>query len=146
MAAGLSIKKNDLERFASVLSMVVEKQVDQDLLNRVMFTDGVLEDDQLSLEFAEMLANAAPWGHGFLEPTFDGVFKIIDRKVVGVDHAKLKIRQDHGKLEVDAIAFGAANQTWFENCVKIRAVYKLGINDYLGTKTLQMILNYVESA
>ena len=145
MAAGLSIKKNDLERFASVLSTVVEKQVGEDLLNRVMFTDGALEDEQLSLEFAEMLTNAAPWGHGFFEPTFDGVFKIVNRKVVGADHAKLKIRQDHGKVEVDAIAFGAANQTWFENSLKIRAVYKLGVNDYLGVKTLQMILNYVES-
>jgi single-stranded-DNA-specific exonuclease len=144
MAAGLSIRKSDLERFASVFSKVVEGRLGEDLLNRIVLTDGVLEDDELSLEFAEMIANAAPWGHGFPEPVFDGVFEITDRKVVGIDHAKLKILQEDGEVEVDAIAFGAAHERWFKESAKIKAAYKLGVNDYSGVKTLQILLHYVE--
>ena len=139
MAAGLSIKRSQLERFTKAFSDAVGARVSERDLAGIRLTDGELEPRDLVLENARLIARHGPWGHGFEEPTFHGEFEVVAERVVGQRHLKLALR--HGDRVVDAIAF---NREPFGGD-RIRSLYRLGINDYSGIETLQLVLEDIDT-
>ncbi len=138
MAAGLSIKRSHLDRFTKAFCEAVEARVTERDLAGIRVTDGELEPSEVVLENARLIAGHGPWGQGFEEPTFHGEFNVVAERVVGQRHLKLALR--HGDRVVDAIAF---NQDPVGSD-RIRALYRLGINDYSGIETLQLIVDDLE--
>jgi hypothetical protein len=69
-------------------------------------SDGELQRNELSLVTALALRNAGPWGQGFPEPVFDGEFDVLDARIVGEKHLKMRVRAATGCETIDAIAFG----------------------------------------
>lgn len=138
MAAGLSIKRSQLDRFTRAVSDAVEARVSERDLAGIRMTDGELEPDDLVLENAHLVAEHGPWGQGFEEPTFHGEFDVVAARVVGQRHLKLALR--HQDRVVDAIAFNRAPV----DGDRIRALYRLGVNDYSGMETLQLVLDELE--
>lgn len=144
MAAGLTLERDRLDAFTRAFAAAVEARVEPGALERVLVTDGELADREFDLALARELASVLPWGQGFPEPSFAGVFTIADRRVVGGEHAKLVLETRGGTL-LQAIAFGAARQPWFADAERIRAVYKLDVNAWRGTETLQLVVDYAEA-
>ena len=138
MAAGLSIKRTQLDRFTKAFADAVEARVSERDLAGIRMTDGELEPADLVLESARLVASHGPWGQGFEEPTFHGEFDIVSERVVGQRHLKLALR--HEDRVVDAIAF---NQEPV-GVDRIRALYRLGVNDYSGIETLQLVIEDLE--
>ena len=138
MAAGLSIRRSHLDRFTKAFCEAVEARVSERDLAGIRVTDGELEPSEVVLENARLIAGHGPWGQGFEEPTFHGEFDVVAERVVGQRHLKLAIR--HGDRVVDAIAF---NQDPV-GADRIRALYRLGVNDYSGIETLQLIVDDLE--
>ena len=96
------------------------------------------------MEVAELIRNAGPWGQGFPEPVFDGCFEIVDKKIVGENHLKLKVRAVGGGRDIEAIAFNTTNRSWPKGTSQINAVFRLDINEYMGRRTPQLIVEYLE--
>lgn len=144
MAAGLSIERERFSEFARAFQAAVEARVEREALEQVIATDGALAEDEFDLGLARELAAVAPWGQGFPEPRFAGLFRIADRRVVGGDHARLVLETDGGTV-VHAIAFGAARQPWFIDAERVLAVYKLDVNAWRGAETLQLVVDYAEA-
>ena len=138
MAAGLSIKRSQLERFTKAFSDAVEARVSERDLAGIRMTDGELEPRDLVLENARLIAKHGPWGQGFDEPTFHGEFEVVAERVVGQRHLKFALR--HGDRVVDAIAFNREPV----GTDRIRALYRLGVNDYSGIDTLQLVIEELE--
>lgn len=138
MAAGLSIKRSQLDRFTKAFSEAVEARVSERDLAGIRVTDGELEPSDVVLENARLIAGHGPWGQSFEEPMFHGEFEIIAERVVGQRHLKLTLR--HGGTVVDAIAFNHGPV----GADRIRAVYRLGVNDYSGMETLQLVMDDLE--
>ena len=138
MAAGLSIKRAQLDRFTRAFSDAVEARVSERDLAGIRMTDGELEPADLVLENARLVARHGPWGQGFEEPTFHGEFDIVAERVVGQRHLKLALRHE-GRV-VDAIAF---NREPIRGG-RVRALYRLGVNDYSGMETLQLVIEDLE--
>ena len=138
MAAGLSIKRAQLDRFTKAFADAVEARVSERDLAGIRMTDGELEPADLVLESARLVASHGPWGQGFEEPTFHGEFDIVSERVVGQRHLKLALR--HEDRVVDAIAFNQAPV----GVDRIRALYRLGVNDYSGIETLQLVIEDLE--
>ena len=90
MAAGLSIAPENYPRFAELFDQAVRDVVDEQQLQAVVVSDGELKGDNLSLEVADSLRNAGPWGSGFPEPLFDGEFVLANQKIVGERHLKFR--------------------------------------------------------
>ncbi|MDW1632345.1 DHHA1 domain-containing protein, partial [Vibrio sp. Y176] len=91
MAAGLTIKEQDFERFSRLFDEVVKKELDEAALKGVILTDGELKPEEFSMHIAEQLRAGGPFGQAFPEPIFDGEFKVLHQKLVGEKHLKLML-------------------------------------------------------
>lgn len=143
MAAGLTILKNDFARFSTVFDEVVSAIVTEDQLQHTIITDGELQENELNLDLAMVLRDAGPWGQAFPEPLFDDVFRILEQRIVGDKH--LKLRLGKGGKVLDAVAFFVNTMEWPNHrCENIRAAYRLDVNEYKGRSSVQLILDYFE--
>ena len=145
MAAGMSLKMHDYPAFALAFDEIVKNKLAEIDLEQKIYSDGELTEAELTLDVAELLQNAATWGQEFPEPIFDGVFDVIQSRIVGQRHLKLVLRKPAGNLVIDAIAFYVDQPENWLGIRQIRAAYRLDINEFRGNRSLQLILQYLES-
>jgi len=145
MAAGMSINKADFNKFEVAFNTEVKKQLSDDALQGVIESDGELQGDDFNLNLAEALRNSGPWGQGFVEPTFDGDFEVIDWRVVGEKHLKMELQSVDAEQPISAIAFNAPASLIHESDGFIRAAYRLDVNEFRNKKTAQLIVEYIEA-
>ncbi len=145
MAAGLSLSKDNFEAFKRAFEQEVESLLSEDALEEVVETDGSIEPDLMSLETAEVIVSAGPWGQQFPEPVFDNQFEIVNWKIVGEKHLKMQLRHDAGGNTVDAIAFNtvADDLPSFE---KIHLAYRMNVNEFRNVRNLQLIVDCMDAA
>jgi single-stranded-DNA-specific exonuclease len=143
MAAGLTIKETNLDKFEKLFNQVISEFISIDELDASLLTDGELSTDELSFNLAETIINAGPWGQGFPEPKFDGEFEIINSKIVGTNHLKMELRFDGHDKSIEAIAFNMTDKEWPKSTERVQTVYKLDINEYAGRRKLQLVLDFV---
>lgn len=145
MAAGLTIARDKLDLFSQLFDEIVTQQITEDQLRHCLVSDGELSEAEMTLEVAAMLRDAGPWGQAFPEPLFDGVFRIVEQRLVGDKHLKLRLMKDN--ILIDAIAFFVDTAVWPNHrCEFIRAAYRLDINEYKGRSTIQLIIEHLEAA
>lgn len=145
MAAGLSLARNHLEAFTRAFDEEVGRWLSEDDLEGKILSDGELTEQEISLELAESLRDAGPWGQGFPEPVFDNEFDVLEQRVVGEKHLKLRLR--HGaRRAIDAIAFNSvADSKALPSWTRMRAAYRLDVNEYQGARNLQLVIEHMES-
>ncbi|MGH1543723.1 MAG: single-stranded-DNA-specific exonuclease RecJ, partial [Arenicella sp.] len=145
MAAGLSLPSANLGRFSKVFAAVLQEMtVDKDW-SQVLWTDGELEASEYTLETAEQLAYHSPWGQGFPAPVFDGQFEVLDARVVGETHVKMRLRPRQLDDDIDAICFGYMRDHEALPQGIIEIVYRLDVNHYQGRKQLQLMVDHIHS-
>ncbi|MDB5887589.1 MAG: recJ [Rhodocyclales bacterium] len=139
MAAGLSIRDSDFPRFAEVFADTIAKLLSPADLQRTIESDGGLEAAYMSLETARLL-DSAIWGQGFAQPLFDDVFEVESQRILKERHLKLKLKK--GTAVFDAIQFNCAVSV----PRRIRAAYRLSVNEYNGVASVQLMLEHFEAA
>jgi single-stranded-DNA-specific exonuclease len=146
MAAGLSLRSECLDAFTEQFVAAVEAQADASCFEAVCETDGELAAQDLSLASAETLRFAGPWGQQFPEPRFDGEFALLEQRLVGERHLKMRLRATPGAEPLDAIAFGVDTERWPDPAVqRLRLVYRLDVNEWRGRRSLQLIVEQLEA-
>ena len=149
MAAGLSLRSSDYPRFCQVFNEEVSRHLSQEDLQHRLLTDGDLPDDCLHLETAEILRDAGPWGQGFAEPLFDGVFQLLEQRIVGQNHLKMRLNfvgaASDSRQSLDAIAFQVDLEQWPNyRCAQVHIAYRLDINEFRGLRKLQLLVEHLE--
>ncbi len=144
MAAGMSLQMHDYPVFALAFDKVVAKHLEHLDLEQKIYSDGALSEKNITLEFTEYLNNAGTWGQAFPEPVFDGIFDVIQCRIVGQQHLKFVLRFPMNELLIDAIAFFVEKPEDWLGTRSIRSAYKLDVNEYRGNKSVQLILQYIE--
>jgi len=144
MAAGLTLQRSQFTTFQTVFSEEVARHLGTDDLCGKIHTDGTLDAGDLSLDLAQLIRAAGPWGQGFPEPLFDGVFEVVTRRVVAEKHLRLTVRSAPGAKPVEAMAFRALEAGDLPEGSWIRAVYRVDVNEYHGTPSLQLIVEHLE--
>lgn len=135
-AAGVTLEASRLDAFRAGFESVAREWLSPaDLLQRVE-TDGELGGEDLTYDFARLLREHV-WGQGFPEPRFEGRFEVIAQKVVGEKHLKLGLGLDGRRY--DAIRFNNAEPL----PASIRAVYRLDVNEYQGSRSLQLVIEHL---
>jgi len=143
MAAGLSLLEKDFNLFNETLNAVLKAQVDENILQNVILSDGQLAAEQFDLSIAQELRDAGPWGQGFPAPIFDGVFELKQQRLVGLKHLKMVLQQ--GDKLIDAIAFNIDPEAWPNLSVKeVFCVYSLDVNEFRGQRTVQLLVQLLE--
>ena len=150
MAAGLTIKEQDFERFSRLFDEVVKKELDEAALKGVIMSDGELKPEEFSMPVAEQLRSGGPFGQAFPEPIFDGEFKVLHQKLVGEKHLKLMLEplyKGHPtNVMIDGIAFNVDLRRWPDASVKtVRLAYKLDVNEFRGNQSLQLMIDLIEA-
>lgn len=148
MAAGLTINKENFERFKKCFDSEVATLLKPEYLEQVVYSDGELQREEFDLSLAELLKNAEPWGQAFPEPVFDGTFKLVQQRIVGEKHLKLTLKNQATVEGIDAIAFNAINP---EDRVsplmtggEVQVAFKMDVNEFRGKRSLQLIVEYFE--
>jgi single-stranded-DNA-specific exonuclease len=134
-AAGLSIAETDFANFAAAFEQVAGELLNANDLAQRIETDGALEPAEMNLEVARLL-DGQVWGQGFPAPQFNDDFAVQNQRVVGEKHLRLCLNT-RGKL-IEAILFGHNDPLPGQ----IHAVYTLGVNEYNGTQSLQLVIRH----
>jgi len=145
MAAGLTLRAEHLPAFESAFATEVERWVDQDTLAGHLHTDGELLEGEYRAETAAALRQGGPWGAGFPEPVFDGRFGVVDTRVAGGRHLKLRLRCASGET-VEAIAFrhlDDARAPEVRTQDQVELVYRATLDEYSGSAKLQLVVDYL---
>ncbi|MDH3342966.1 MAG: DHHA1 domain-containing protein, partial [Gammaproteobacteria bacterium] len=145
MAAGLSLRKNNLEQFTEAFAEQIEQSLGRKSLDKVIETDGGLQTGELSMSLAETIRYAGPWGQCFAEPLFDDEFAIIDWRIVGEKHLKMRLCHNVSAEQVDAIAFNQSADFMQPGDVLYRMIYRMDVNEFRNRRTLQLIIQHIET-
>ncbi len=142
-AAGLTIQKAHFAEFKQIFEQIIA-QMDADLFQAVLWTDGELPQEAFDLHTVDLLQHLAPWGQKFPQPVFEGRFKVVDFRWLKDSHLKLRLALDNGQV-VDAIAFGAKDKFEFNPMRDdVRLVYELERNVFNGNVSLQLQIVHLE--
>lgn len=145
MAAGLAIERGQLARFRRIFDHAVEARLKDFDMEQIIHSDGELEPVDFDVTTAERLKRAGPWGQSFPEPAFDGEFEVLHRRIVGERHLKFTLRIPGTECPVDGIAFSVDEPECWLDPAKIRAAYRLDVNDFRNNRSLQIKIDYMEA-
>ncbi len=146
MAAGLSLPRAQLDRFARAFDIEVARAMAASALSDAIETDGELGDADIALPLAEALRAGGPWGAAFPEPLFDGEFELRGTpRVLAGRHLKFQVAAREGRGGFEAIAFNSVDPQQPQSLPqgRVRLVYKLGTNDYQGERRLQLVVEHL---
>ena len=138
-AAGLTLREESLSRFETLFEQTVRELIDPADLTRTIETDGPLEAGRMSLESARLLEGEI-WGQGFPAPVFSDDFAVDSQRILKDRHLKLTLRK--GAARFDAIRFNFAEGA----PDKVRAAYRLAVNEFNGVSSVQLVLEHLEPA
>ena len=139
MAAGLTLKRGNFDGFVTAFNDVLA-QMDDEVFAEQKFTDGPLQASDFSLWFAEHLAESSIWGHGFAPPIFDGVFDVLNFKILKDKHLKLSLRYPDVRYPIEAIQFNFDSSAWDYRTEKVHILFELDINEWNGKQSLQLMI------
>lgn len=148
MAAGLSLRAENLEPFRVAFAAEIALRADPASLTGVILSDGELAAAELSMETARVLRAAGPWGQAFPEPVFDGLFGVQSTRIVGDRHLKLALRSDSRAEPIDAIAFGyiggVAEDATLRTGSRVRVAYRIEVNEWNGSAKVQLNCQHLQ--
>ena len=143
MAAGLSLDADRIEEFRKAFAEEAARQLKPEQLEASLLSDGPLKPRWFTMEVAQMLRNAGPWGKDFPEPLFDGRFRLLGQQPLKEKHLRMTLSplQDLS-VQVEAIAFNVDN--WPDpNAKEISIAYRLDINEFRGDRNLQLVVEQI---
>ena len=142
MAAGLSLSRKDLDQFQEAFDTAVAVALEHVPPEPVVMTDGELSQEDLTLNSAELIAAAGPWGQHFPEPMFEGVFAIVNQRLLKDKH--LKFTLEAGGENFEAIAFNVDRECWPDDQIsRVRIAFQPDINTYRGERRLQLMIRHL---
>ncbi|SUD91245.1 single-stranded-DNA-specific exonuclease RecJ [Psychrobacter phenylpyruvicus] len=139
MAAGLTLKKKDFTAFAEAFEQLMQN-LEASVFEEEQFTDGELVAEDFSLQFVEALTHSHIWGHGFVAPQFDGLFEVLDSRILKDKHLKLSLKYPGVLYPVDAIWFNYDTDKWDYRAKEVHMLFELNINEWNGNQNIQMMV------
>ncbi len=140
MAAGLNLPQAHFAEFADCAAEQIKRLYPTADFSGALLTDGTLPPDSMNLRFASLLRESGPWGAGFPEPMWSGDFSVVDQRVVGENHLKMRVQPADGRTVIDAIAF---NQAGLPLRGLVKLAYRLDVNEFRGVETPQLIVEQI---
>jgi len=139
MAAGLTLRGDHFTTFAEAFEAVGRSWLTEAQLERVVETDGPLEDDFYSTQFIELL-DGQVWGQGFAPPVFCDEFRVVSQRILKDKHLKLLLERNGRRY--DAIWFGHTDALGD----RARVAFRLDANEYNGVTKVQLLVEHAEPA
>ena len=136
MAAGCTLGgdvPDAVDVFGRALQGVGEEWLDRATLARTLRTDGPLALEWFNLQTVALL-DAQVWGQGFEAPLFCDDVQVLQQRLLGDKHLKLRLR--HCGQEREAIWFGHAELL----PAQARLAFRLSVDEWNGRQRVQMVV------
>ncbi len=146
MAAGLTLPASHLGAFRDAFDRAVREVMTLEQLEGVLYTDGTLSEVDFTPTVAHLLRVSGPWGQGFPEPCFDGVFDVVSHRRVGGRHLKLTVRPQGGTCVIDAMVFNIEAFDWRDDLAAVYILYRFEENEYQGLIRPQLTVIHLQAA
>ena len=137
MAAGLTLRHEDLPAFQQAFEAVGKSWLQQHQLERIIETDGALEEAYFSTDFIALM-DSQVWGQGFPPPVFCDDFKLISQRILKERHLKLVLEKNG--VRYDAIWFGHTDNL----SEHVHVAFRLDANEYNGVTRVQLLVEHIE--
>ena len=148
MAAGLSIKPENIDRFTKNFEAAVRKLTRPDDFVPTIRIDAEIRFDDISPELIDEIETLQPFGSGNSEPLFMSKnIEIVSSKIVGAKHRRMMIRQSDSRTgqSFQAIHFNIdPDKPAPKSFDKI--AFRLRLNRWNGKQNAQMIIEETESS
>ena len=137
MAAGCTLAASgSVALFDATLLQVAQEWLDVATLTRTLRTDGPLAVEWFNPETVALL-DAQVWGQGFEAPVFCDEVQVLQQRLVGEKHLKLRLRHGGPRgAERDAI--------WFSHTeplpAQVRLAYRISLDEWNGKQRVQMVV------
>ena len=138
-AAGLTLQEDRLPEFEAAFEQVCRELLSPAELTRTLETDGALETGYYSTEAVRLMQQEV-WGQGFPQPLFSDEFEVLNQRILKDKHLKLGLRK--GGQQFDAIQFNFADSA----PARIRAAFRVDINEWNGRQNVQLMIEHFEAA
>lgn len=153
MAAGLTIRRKDFDRFHQIIRELAVQRIPEDALAHRVWTDGPIAPEHCTLELAQTIEAFGPYGSAFPAPVFTGRFRVLESKRIGKDMQTLKLSlgfaetPDHLQgastvRPVSAIQFKRGDMPDPVPGDVCDLVYALSVNRFRGEETLQLMVQH----
>ena len=139
MAAGLSIRQADFEKFDALFQAVSKELLNDELLERKHIHDGTLSAADFTPEIGDLLAEEI-WGQGFPQPVFYGEFEVGQQSLMKEKHLRLQLRPvGNGALDSKPLT-----GVWFNRTqtlpAKAKLAYRIATDRYQGQARVQLMI------
>ena len=138
MAAGATISEADFPAFAELFARIAGELLSPSDLTHTLETDGPLEASHFSILSARQLEDEV-WGQGFPPPLFEDEFIVENQRILKEKHLKLRLNKDGAVVEAIQFNFSTTPGQ------RIRAAYRLSVNEFNGVQTPQLTIEYLEN-
>ncbi|MDE1192375.1 MAG: single-stranded-DNA-specific exonuclease RecJ [Arachidicoccus sp.] len=138
-AAGMTLLPENVEAFAQKFETVVAESITPELLIPEIIIDCEIKFSDITSSFYNIIRQMEPFGPDNMMPIF--ISRNVDEtgfsKIVKEKHIRFVLKQ--GNHQFTGIGFGLADK--FDLLIthkKIDVVYKIDVNEFMGTKSLQL--------
>lgn len=151
MAAGLTVDAKKIDALTDFLVSQLQPQWDASHGDRALVLDAVLTPAGATVELAESLNAAAPYGQGFPEPRFMmSSVRVAYAERVGADHVRFSLTDASGQ-RVNGIVFRQADQPMGQSLLGgsetvWHAAGRLKLDEWRGNKRVQFHLEDMAEA
>jgi single-stranded-DNA-specific exonuclease len=122
-----------VQRFGVALRRVATEWLDPATLTRTLSTDGPLALEWFNAQTVALL-DAQVWGQGFEAPVFCDEVQVLQQRLVGEKHLKLKLL--HQGQECGAIWFSHAEPL----PATVKLAYRINLDEWNGRQRVQMVV------
>lgn len=149
MAAGLSVPHRHFEEFQNVFDSIVRRHLTADMIKGEVILDiADFPAEWITLENAQLLRTAGPWGQKFEQPLFSKRMEVVEFNALNGGHLKLKLKAPGTSVVVDAICFKCLDDGEAKNLSLdyVDVAFNLDVNEFRGRVSVQLMVEHVEKA
>lgn len=143
-AAGLTLKKENIEAFKQKFENVVTASITKDQQIQKIEIDTEIDFHEITDKFLRILKQFAPHGPENMTPLFcsRSVFDMGWGQVFGNNHLKLELFQkSNPNIRYQAIAYDKGDYIhFFQRKIPMDIVFKIQENEYKGVTTIQLLI------
>ncbi len=148
-AAGLSLKKENIEAFVHCFENFVKENITSGSLMPEISIDSYLNIEDITDKFYTILKQFAPFGPGNLSPVFasDGLMDTGYARIVGSNHLKLQVcYPENRNISFNAIAFGLAEKfSIIKSKLPFEICYSINENVWREHTSLQLMVKDIRT-
>lgn len=144
LAAGLSVRRDKLEEFKAKINEYAEKNLSSSDMIPTIEADCIIDFDDVNIQLAQQLQRLEPYGVGNPIPAF--VLKsVYVNEITGVSEGKhTRFSFGNGSSSVTGMYFSNSPESLgIYPGDKVDVLFNLDINEWLGRKSVQLIVKDV---